>query len=571
MSVVIFVLCVIQSAYAVFMKVNKLEIVPSSSANIVEGSAFTVNIELGDVDYSGSSVTLDVRVGLFNENISGGSDDKYMYDLAQYNSTTFYANQTWSKSFTRDCNLAPGSYSIGLRGQVPNSNNWFWFQTNGSSNPVGFTVLESPRAQLSETITVPSQVTIGSDYNFRFAIREVRGTGSVSFNKIVADVCDSGNGKRYTAAEYSNVIISAGQTWRRTVYDNLNLSAPGNYKIIIKGQVDSGDSFFEFESTSGNNFNRKGFEAITPNDPPTVYIDNPDSGDTITSVNNNITVSGRATDDNNSYIERVQVRVNSGTWQTASGTTNWSISIGLVQGSNTIEARAKDSLGEYSSVVSISVTYAPPQTNPEIQLRHGSNYYDSGDLCMFTGDAYGNVVVGQYIDNTFTIRNTGDANLTLGNISETSSYYRVISQPASSVAPGGSTTFTLRFEPTNSGTKDVSISFSSNDPNNSNFGLIVRGRAITPQVTLSNLEVLGRQIWYQLYDVGTMMTIYATVSGDVNYVDSINGLVKSSFTNPGGKEIVFTRSYPHGSNRTPNFNQRSSLFFYFLFSDSVFF
>ena len=99
--------------------------------------------------------------------------------------------------------------------------------------------------------------------------------------------------------------------------------------------------------------------------PPTVTISSPTSGQTFSS--SPITVSGTASDPGSpsSGVASVQVRVNGGSWQTASGTTSWSASVALVSGSNLIEARSRDNAGNYSSIASVSVTFVMSVPNDQ--------------------------------------------------------------------------------------------------------------------------------------------------------------------------------------------------------------
>src|ERR1039458_4855100 len=49
-----------------------------------------------------------------------------------------------------------------------------------------------------------------------------------------------------------------------------------------------------------------------------------------------------------------------GIWQTASGTNNWSASVSLDSGANTIYVRSKDGAGDYSAMASVNLTCHPP-------------------------------------------------------------------------------------------------------------------------------------------------------------------------------------------------------------------
>ncbi len=74
------------------------------------------------------------------------------------------------------------------------------------------------------------------------------------------------------------------------------------------------------------------------------------------------TVSGTAADDVS--VALVQVRVNSGSWVSATGTTSWTYELsGLTNGSSTlVEARSQDGAGNFSTIASRTVTVNNPPT-----------------------------------------------------------------------------------------------------------------------------------------------------------------------------------------------------------------
>lgn len=92
--------------------------------------------------------------------------------------------------------------------------------------------------------------------------------------------------------------------------------------------------------------------------PPLVSISAPTNGQTI--LTNPYMVSGTATDEGTllTGISQVQVQTSQTSfyWQTANGTTNWSASMSLGLGANTISARSEDGAGLYSSIASVNVT-----------------------------------------------------------------------------------------------------------------------------------------------------------------------------------------------------------------------
>ena len=92
---------------------------------------------------------------------------------------------------------------------------------------------------------------------------------------------------------------------------------------------------------------------------PTISITYPTNGQTFTTAT--ITVSGSASD--NIGLSKVEVKVGSGSWQIASGTTSWSKSVTLASGSNTIYAKATDTSGN-TKETSVTVTYDPSGCTP---------------------------------------------------------------------------------------------------------------------------------------------------------------------------------------------------------------
>jgi len=91
---------------------------------------------------------------------------------------------------------------------------------------------------------------------------------------------------------------------------------------------------------------------------PLISIILPTDGQVFTT--SSITVSGNAS--NNASLKRVEVKVGNGSWENASGTNSWNITVQLAKGSNTIYARANYTTSN-SNNTSINVTYTPPEPN----------------------------------------------------------------------------------------------------------------------------------------------------------------------------------------------------------------
>lgn len=108
------------------------------------------------------------------------------------------------------------------------------------------------------------------------------------------------------------------------------------------------------------------------NNPPTVSIYSPSEGATISGT---ITISGTASDpDEGDSVEKVEVKIDGGSWITASGTTSWSCNwdtTTVSNGQHTIYARSYDG-EDPSNIVSRSVTVdnpiAPPNNPPTVSI-----------------------------------------------------------------------------------------------------------------------------------------------------------------------------------------------------------
>ena len=98
------------------------------------------------------------------------------------------------------------------------------------------------------------------------------------------------------------------------------------------------------------------------------------------------------------------------------------------------------------------------------------------------------------VERTFTIENAGSGDLTLGANAVTISgadaaEFAVISQPATTVASGGSTTFVVSFDPSTRGAKNASISINNDDSDENPYNFDIRGTgSIASQPANWNIE-----------------------------------------------------------------------------------
>ena len=100
-------------------------------------------------------------------------------------------------------------------------------------------------------------------------------------------------------------------------------------------------------------------------------------------------------------------------------------------------------------------------------------------------DFAGTAVSGGTVTRTFTINNTGSANLNLSGsprvaVSGTNAAdFTVTAQPTSPVAPSGSTTFSVTFDPSASGTRTAMLSIANNDADENPFNFTIQGTGKT--------------------------------------------------------------------------------------------
>lgn len=121
---------------------------------------------------------------------------------------------------------------------------------------------------------------------------------------------------------------------------------------------------------------------------------------------------------------------------------------------------------------------------PEIDvLGNGQSIATGSTVTSFTNHTffdYLNVTTGT-LDRTYTVLNTGNAPLTLGALTLTGTNpgdFSIITTPAASVAAAGSTTFTIRFDPTTTGLRSAIVNLVNNDPNENPYTFVVSGYGI---------------------------------------------------------------------------------------------
>jgi hypothetical protein len=131
---------------------------------------------------------------------------------------------------------------------------------------------------------------------------------------------------------------------------------------------------------------------------------------------------------------------------------------------------------------------------PDIELKGNSVVITNGSVTATLADGtdFGAVAVGGYVERVFTILNTGNAPLNLTSNPKVAlsgaraADFAVVAQPGSPVAPGASTTFTLRFSPAEAGQSTARVTL-ENDSDRNPFSFAIGGAGAA--VSLRIIEI----------------------------------------------------------------------------------
>ena len=123
---------------------------------------------------------------------------------------------------------------------------------------------------------------------------------------------------------------------------------------------------------------------------------------------------------------------------------------------------------------------------PEIGVEHplGSNLTDGNTAALSYGTT---VLVGTQVLKTFTIRNSGTTDLTGLTITTNGTHaadFSITENPVAPVPPGGSTTFTVAFQPSAAGVRTAAIHIANNDLNESPFDINLTGTGVAPSISV---------------------------------------------------------------------------------------
>ena len=138
-------------------------------------------------------------------------------------------------------------------------------------------------------------------------------------------------------------------------------------------------------------------------------------------------------------------------------------------------------------------------TAPEINVLGNAITIVDGDATPDAADntQYGDVYLGDYLERTFTIENTGDEDLILSGtplvaVSGSTDFTVTVAPISPVTSGGGTTTFTVRYTPSTVVTDDTAtISITSNDCDEAIYNFAVQGTGIEPILLSAKIYLQG--------------------------------------------------------------------------------
>ena len=135
-------------------------------------------------------------------------------------------------------------------------------------------------------------------------------------------------------------------------------------------------------------------------------------------------------------------------------------------------------------------------SGPEIDLQGNSISIVDGDTTpsIFDWTDFTATAIGVGINRPFTIRNIGTTALSIGAITFSglnASEFTVTSPPATSIAAGASSSFTVTFNPSALGLRTATISIVNTDANENPYDYAIQGIGLTP---LAEIDMFGNSV-----------------------------------------------------------------------------
>ncbi|RMG90329.1 MAG: choice-of-anchor D domain-containing protein, partial [Chloroflexi bacterium] len=185
------------------------------------------------------------------------------------------------------------------------------------------------------------------------------------------------------------------------------------------------------------------------------------------------------------------------------------------------------------------------QSNAEINITgNGQNIIDGQTATSTTdGTDFGSTPLNNPVEHTFTIENQGTDTLHVTGVSLSgpdTSAFTVSQQPPSSVAPGSSATFKIRYDAANVGTHNATVNVGSDDCDEGSYEFAVRGITLSLNAPVGLFET-------DITPVSVRLN-WAPVSGAHHYEvqgRKVGAAVMKTLTVPVGQSYLDVNNLPN--------------------------
>lgn len=488
--------------------------VEGNSTSIADGNAttsLTDDTDFGTIAVAGGTVshifsiqntgTAALTIGAIT--FSGANADEFSVSLAPASSVAAGDSTTFAVTFDPS-NSGVRTASISIANNDSDENPFdFSIQGTGSADTavMDYVNLQSPS---TATILENNSVTVYAQ-GYEPGVTEAAGPGTdvaawIGYSSVNSD--PSGAEWTWIPATY-NVNVGNNDEFQASLGTGL---APGTYYYASRWQIGTGP--YAYGGTAGN------WTATSQNGVLTVNADVVDYANVQFPATATITVGGSTTVYAQVYEPGITEAAGQGAGITAwigysnadtdPGAGDWTwvpATFNIQQGNN------DEYMGNIGSSLSAGTYYYASRfqkdgssvfsygglggfwnndsgvltvnTVQEINVQGDSTDIASGDTTPSATDGtdFGAIAVGQTVVRTFTIQNTGGTNLVLSpavTLSE-SDAFSITQQPASPVAPGGSSSFEVTFNPSATGADSNTVLIASNDGDEASYSFDITG------------------------------------------------------------------------------------------------
>ncbi|MEL7730677.1 cadherin-like beta sandwich domain-containing protein, partial [Citromicrobium bathyomarinum] len=284
----------------------------------------------------------------------------------------------------------------------------------------------------------------------------------------------------------TDISVSPGSVFRLTQNNTGVIGAGGSQSVPVEFDPNAGGPFSETISVSSDDPNNPSYtfqvfgEGVATSGPTVTLGALTDAGsNTFTS---SITFSAPVT----GFTASDLVTTNASATLSGSGA-NYVVTLSpAASGQFSVQVPANvavDGSGRYNRPSDIRTATFNPPPGGVLRVTGRGNTIASGDTSPRNADGtfYGEVVVGESaVDRTFVLHNDGASTLTVSSVTvdnATGSAFSLVGATPNMIAPDGTASITIRFDPAAEGAFDAVVRIGSDDPDSPIYSFTVQGAA----------------------------------------------------------------------------------------------